>query len=80
MENRKENKSKAQVVSEAICGAIMLIAILAYVLLGIFANFWHPGWVIIVACAVVCGITGLVVNTVCDLKNINQTENPNEQD
>ena len=80
MENGKENKSKAQVISEAICGAIMLIAILAYVLLGIFAGFWHPGWIILVAGAVVCGITSLIVNTVYDLKNINKKENQNKQD
>lgn len=45
----------------AICGIVMLVCIIAYLILGAFFSMWHPFWIIIVAGAFVCGIIGATV-------------------
>lgn len=60
-------KNKALIISDAICGILMLVSILAFVLVGIFAKVWHPTWIIIVASAFVSGIVSIVVNTYVNL-------------
>lgn len=42
----------------AVCGTIMLLCIICYLLLGALASLWHPMWIIIVSGAVACGIIG----------------------
>lgn len=60
-------KTKAQVICDAFCGILMLVSIMAFVLIGIFAHIWHPTWVIIVCSALVCGIVAIAVNTYSSL-------------
>lgn len=45
-------------VTGAICGIVMLCCIIAYLLLGAFANLWHPMWMLVVCGAVASGIIG----------------------
>lgn len=66
---REENKTVAQIITGAICGTVMIVCALVYVILGItLPNFWHPGWLIMFGGAMTCAIVGIVTNTVADLK------------
>lgn len=60
-------KTKAQVISDAFCGILMLLSILAYILVGLFAKVWHPTWIIIICAMVVCGVITICVNTYAGL-------------
>lgn len=60
-------KTKAQVISDAFCGILMLLSILAYVLIGLFAKLWHPTWIIIICAMVACGVITICVNTYAGL-------------
>ncbi len=42
----------------AICGTVMLLCIIAYLLCGALFGLWHPHWIIVAAGAVFCGIVG----------------------
>lgn len=75
MSRENEKKTVAQVVSSAVCGTIMILCVLVYVILGITLNFWHPGWIIMVAGGLTCGIVGIITNTIADLKQIKKEEN-----
>lgn len=76
---KEENKTKAQIISGAICGVIMMVCALIYVILGItLPHFWHPGWLIMFGGGIACGIVGTVTNTVADLKKIKNKENKKE--
>lgn len=44
----------------AICGILMLVCTITYLLLGAFLNLWHPLWIIIVAGAFACGLVATV--------------------
>lgn len=50
----------------AICGVIMLVCIITYLILGAIFSLWHPYWIIIVIgaflCAVVGSIGGILLN------------------
>ncbi|MDE6000847.1 MAG: helix-turn-helix domain-containing protein, partial [Clostridia bacterium] len=41
----------------AVCGVIMLLSVIAYLLCGALANLWHPLWIILIAAAFLCAIT-----------------------
>ncbi len=68
-------KSKAKIIADAVCGIIMLLSILVYLILGITINFWHPGWTIIVGAAFVSGIISIITNTKEDLDDLSNNNN-----
>lgn len=70
---------KAKIISDAICGIVMLLGIIVYLILGFTIKFWHPGWLIIVCCSLACGIISIITNMVFDIKNVNQEEKPNQE-
>lgn len=74
--------SKIKVISDTICGALMLVSILVYVILGTTISWWHPGWIIIVSAAVADGVISLISNLIYTLKypeeNANKNQNINE--
>lgn len=74
----EERKTKAQIISDGVCGILMLLSIIAYLIVGFTANIWHPTWLIIVCTALVCGIIGVVSNTVARLKNNENKNNENK--
>lgn len=78
MSNQNKPKTVAEVITGAICGSLMIVCILVYVILGITINFWHPGWLIMLAGGLTCGIVGIVTNTIADLKEIKKKENKEE--
>lgn len=65
--NNNPKASKVKLICDTICGALMLISILVYVVLGITISWWHPGWVIIVGAAIADGIISLISNLICSL-------------
>jgi len=63
--SKKRGLNNKKNISGSISGLIMLSAVIIYMLLGVFADKWHPAWVIFPLAAVLCGITG----TIGDFKN-----------
>ena len=61
---KSENRKKSERISSAVCGVIMMIATIVYLLLGFLKNLWHPGWVCFVAGGIFCGIVNVIVNAV----------------
>lgn len=53
-------KKLSEKICSAICAALMLVGIAAYLTVGVFTGGWHPYWVILPACAFACGIIGIV--------------------
>ena len=45
-----------------ICGLVMLVCIITYLLLGAIGNLWHPCWIICACGGVLCGVLGTVGN------------------
>ena len=65
-----------QIICDAICGILMLASILVFILVGIFANIWHPTWIVIPCSGIVCGIVSISINTYANL----HTETPKTED
>ena len=61
-------KSKAQIISDACCGVLMLVSILVFLFVGIFADTWHPTWIILPSSGILCGIISIIVSTYTSLK------------
>ena len=74
-------RTKAQIISDAVCGVLMLVSLLEFILVGIFANVWHPTWIVIPCSGLVCGIISIIVNTYTNLhkKEIADTEDKKEK-
>lgn len=65
-----EERTKAEIVCDAICGLIMLVSVAVFVIVGICTDEWHPTWLITVIGAVVCGIISIVCNAVVGIKKV----------
>ena len=74
-------RTKAQIISDAVCGVLMLVSLLVFILVGIFAHVWHPTWIVIPCSGLVCGIISIIVNTYTNLhkKEIADTEDKKEK-
>lgn len=63
-----ESKSMSGVdwdsLNAAFCSIVFLIAISAYLVMGFMWNLWHPGWLVFVAAAVLCGISSVLCTLV----------------
>ena len=56
-----------------ICGIVMLVCVMLYLILGVTTDLWHPLWVIPACGAVSCGIIGAVGDAiVCKNKEKNK--------
>lgn len=76
----KKNKTMGEVISGAVCGALMMVCVIVYIILGVTINFWHPGWIILASGGITCGIISLIFNTVDDVKRIKKQENEEKKD
>lgn len=56
----EEKEGRAERISSAVCGVIMLVATAVFLLLGFLRNWWHPGWVCFVVGGILCGIVNIV--------------------
>ncbi|MBQ7351887.1 MAG: hypothetical protein IJW59_03370 [Clostridia bacterium] len=70
------SRNKVKIISDAICGIIMLLSILAFVLIGVFGKIWHPTWIILVIAIVVDAVLSIVVGATIKVKK----QNPNESE
>ena len=52
-------ETKGERLAGKISSAIMICATLAYLLMGILGDLWHPGWIVFPAAALVCGIVSI---------------------
>lgn len=50
------NKKKA----DLICGVTMILATLAFLILGAVFNLWHPGWVVFPVGGLICAIVSII--------------------
>lgn len=41
---------------DGICGIIMIVCVIVYLILGLTLNLWHPSWIIFVVGGCLCGI------------------------
>lgn len=73
-DDEDENKTLSEKIRGAVCGAVVLLGIAVYLFLGAFAELWHPYWIIIPACALLCGIIGIVFDLCNREKRIEKTE------
>ena len=74
----KTEKSKLAIILDAVCGTLMLVCTLAYLLIGVVKNIWHPTWIIIVVGGFVCALIGIISDTVTKLNAKNNEEQNNE--
>lgn len=72
-----EKQTRAQIISGAFCGILIMLCVIAYLIVGFCTGIWHPTWLIIVGGAIVDAIIGIVVDTMAKLK---QTENQEKND
>lgn len=70
-----KEKTKSQIILDGLCGILMLLSIIAYLIVGFTTKIWHPTWLIIVCTALVCGIIGVISNAITNLKNIDNKNN-----
>lgn len=74
-----EQKTKVQIICDAVCGIIMLLSIVIYLIIGFVTNIWHPSWISIVVGAVLSGIISIVANSISDIKKLDAKQNSNEK-
>ena len=72
-------RTKGQVISDALCGILMLISVLVFILVGILAHIWHPTWIVMPCTGIVCGIISIAVNTYANLTRKEDTEKKKEE-
>ncbi len=61
-------KNKTKIIVDAICGSLIMLSILIYIILGLTIKWWHPGWVIIVGTIIVISIMAIVTDAVVKLQ------------
>lgn len=75
----EDGKTLLETVGGAICSAVMLLGVVTYLLLGALGNLWHPYWVVLPVCGMLCGIIGIIFD-MCNRKKrelkLSRGENP----
>mgnify|MGYP004642349087 FL=1 len=74
----KTEKSKLAIILDAVCGTLMLVCTLVYLLIGVVKNIWHPTWIIIVVGGFVCALIGIISDTVTKLNARTHEEQNNK--
>lgn len=75
----EQKKTKEKIISDAVCGLIMLVCVLAYFIVAFITGGWHPYWIIPACGGVVCGVVSLIFNTVAGIKEVNKQDSDKEQ-
>ena len=65
----EEKETKAKIISDAVCGMIMLLSIAVFLLIGWLSGNWHPAWVIVVVGGSLCGIVGILTSVLAKKKD-----------
>lgn len=58
----KEEQKCRDNMADNISGIIMMIAVIVFLMLGFLKNLWHPGWVILPICGLLCGVVSNILN------------------
>lgn len=64
---KDEEKTYLDKVSGAVCTALFLLGVAAYLVIGGVYGLWHPYWVIVPVSALFCGIVGILFD-ICNGK------------
>lgn len=73
----KTEKSKISIILDAICGTLMLVCLMTYLLIGVIKNIWHPTWIIVVVGAFICALIGIINDTVAKINATKSSETDN---
>lgn len=49
-------------IGGAVCGSVMIAAVLIYLSIGFTAGIWHPSWVVFIVAVGVCAVVGALTN------------------
>ena len=60
--NKERKKEKRKRLSDALCGAVMLLATAIFLLFGFICNSWHPAWVSFPVGGIIC----VIISTIAD--------------
>ncbi len=60
-EDEQKMTPKGKTISEALCGAIMLLATATFLILGLVFNMWHPSWVVFPIGGILCGMVSTII-------------------
>lgn len=76
---KDDEKTLLEAICGAVCAAVFLLGVAAYLLIGVLTNVWTPYWIIIPVGALSCGVIGIVFdmfNRKKRAKKIERGENP----
>lgn len=68
-----ENETLLDRVKDAVCGLIMLLGLAAYLISGAIFGVWHPYWIILPICGMLCGLIGITFD-VCNKEKIERKQ------
>lgn len=64
-------RTKAQIICDSICGVLMLLSLLVFLVVGILVpSILHPLWIIIPSAGLTCGIISIICNCVVSCKSV----------
>lgn len=73
-------RSKGQIICDAICGVLMLLSILVFLVVGVIVpSVLHPLWIIIPSSGLTCGIISIIFNAVIACKKTKSDSNVEEK-
>ena len=62
--NKERKKETSKKFSDALCGAVMLLATAIFLLFGFICNSWHPAWVSFPVGGIICAIISTIADAV----------------
>lgn len=63
---QKNEKSRAEVITSAASGCIMMIATIIFLIWGFVLDGWKIGWIVYPIGGILCGIVSVISNAVCN--------------
>lgn len=73
-------KNKAQIICDSICGVLMLLSILVFLVVGVIVpSILHPLWVIIPSAGLASGIISIICNCVVSCKKQKQQDGSSDE-
>ena len=65
---KEESATLGDKICGALCGLIVTLGFISYLLVGVFTSLWHPYWIISAVCPLICGIIGCIFDMCNPLK------------
>lgn len=73
------DRTLSEKICGAVCAVVVMLGLAVFLLLGVLSDLWHPYWIIVVLCALSCGIIGIIFDLFNRAKRemkIRRGENP----